>query len=133
MSGNANIRVLSLAILELIAGGIVLLGGAALIYFSVDSLGEALGIIHSTLGIMGISAGFLLWAKTKGSWTLTVLTNLLIIAFSLASELVLSVTSSLPRGPFVDSIVGTVVAVLIAAVVTAFLAKADLKDFLRKG
>jgi len=37
MSANLSTRVLLLAILELIVGGVVVLGGAALISFSVDA------------------------------------------------------------------------------------------------
>jgi 4-amino-4-deoxy-L-arabinose transferase-like glycosyltransferase len=133
MSSDLSSRVLLLAVLELIVGGIVVLGGAALIYFSVDTTGKALGIIHSTLGLTGLVAGSLLWARKNGSWTLTVWANVLIIAFSTASEVALFGTGSLPSDQFVDSIIGTVVAIVIAVVVTILIMRPDLKMFVRKG
>ncbi len=49
MTANPVARVLLLAVLELIVGGIVVLGGAALVYFSTDSTGTSLGIVHAIL------------------------------------------------------------------------------------
>ena len=86
MSANLSTRVLLLAILELIVGGVVVLGGAALISFSVDASGKGLGIVHAILGLVGLSAGVLLQVKKGMVWTLTVWTNVLIIVFSTASE-----------------------------------------------
>jgi len=132
MSANLSTRVLLLAILELIVGGVVVLGGAALISFSVDATGKGLGIVHAILGLVGLSAGVLLLAKKGMGWTLTVWTNVLIIVFSTASEVALFVAGSLPSDQFVDSITGTTVAVVIAAAVIVLLMKSDLKLFLRK-
>jgi len=132
MSANLSTRVLLLAILELIVGGVVALGGAALISFSVDATGKGLGIVHAALGLMGLSAGVLLLAKKGMVWTLTVWTNVSIAAFSTASEVALFGAGSLPSDQFVDSIIGTAVAVVIAAVVIVLLTKSDLKLFLRK-
>ena len=132
MSVNLNARVLLTAILELIVGGIVVLGGGALISFSVDATGKALGIVHAILGLVGLSAGVLLLAKKGMGWTLTVWTNVLIIVFSVASEVALFGAGSLPSDQFVDSITGTTVAVVIAAAVIVLLMKSDLKLFLRK-
>ena len=132
MSANLSTRVLLLAILELIVGGVVVLGGAALISFSVDATGKGLGIVHAILGLVGLSSGVLLLAKKGMGWTLTVWTNVLIIVFSTASEVALFGAGSLPRDQFVDSITGTTVAVVIAAAVIVLLMKSDLKLFLRK-
>jgi len=52
--------------------------------------------------------------------------------FSTASEVALFVAGSLPSDQFVDSITGTAVAVVIAAVVIILLMKPDLKVFLRR-
>jgi len=132
MSANLSTRVLLLAILELIVGGVVVLGGAALISFSVDATGKGLGIVHAILGLVGLSSGVLLLAKKGMGWTLTVWTNVLIIVFSTASEVALFGAGSLPSDQFVDSITGTTVAVVIAAVVIVLLMKPDLKVFLRR-
>ncbi len=132
MTTNLSTRILVLALLQLIVGGIVVLGGIALINFSVDAIGKALGIVHAILGVLGLSAGILLWIRKGRARTLTISANALIIAFSAASELVLSATSSLPSDQFVDSIIGTVAAIVIGAVVIIQLVRPDLKDALAK-
>ncbi len=132
MTTNLSTRILVLALLQLIVGGIVVLGGIALINFSVDAIGKALGIVHAILGVLGLSAGILLWIRKGRARTLTISANALIIAFSAASELVLSATSSLPSDQFVDSIIGTVAAIVIGAVVIIQLVRPNLKGALAK-
>ena len=106
-----------LAVLEFIVGGIVVLGGAALVYFSIDLTGMSLGIVHAILGLMAFPAGYLLLTGRARARTLTLGVDAVIIAFSTASEIILSTTSSLPSGPFADLVIGTAVAVLIAALI----------------
>ena len=132
MTTNLSTRILVLALLQLIVGGIVVLGGIALINFSVDAIGKALGIVHAILGVLGLSAGILLWIRKGRARTLTISANALIIAFSAASELVLSATNSLPSDQFVDSIIGTVAAIVIGAVVIIQLVRPNLKGALAK-
>jgi len=114
---NLRARVLLIAVLELIVGGIVLLGGAALVYFSTDTIGVSLGVVHAILGLMASPAGYLLLTGKAGARTLALGVDAAIIAFSIVSEIILSTMGSLPSGPYVDSIVGTAVAVLIAAII----------------
>ena len=113
-----------LAVLEFVVGGIVMLGGAALVYFSIDSTGMSLGIVHAILGLMAFPAGYLLLSSNARARTLTLGVDTAIIAFSIASEIILSTTSSLPSGPFADSVIGTAVAVLIAALIVYQLMRA---------
>ncbi len=124
MTANPVARVLLLAVLELIVGGIVVLGGAALVYFSTDSTGTSLGIVHAILGLMAFPAGYLLLTGSARARTLTLGVDAAIIAFSTASEIILSTASSLPSGPFADSVIGTAVAVLIAALIVYQLMRA---------
>ena len=132
MTSKADSRIQVAAVLQLLVGAIVVLGGAALVYFSVDLTGKALGIIHAALGLAGLSVGLLLWKKSRIGWTMTIWVNALIIAFSIASEAVLSALNSLASDQFVDSVIGTVLAVFIAAIVIALMTKADLKNLLRR-
>ncbi len=117
MSASINARTSLLAVLEFIVGGIVVLGAAALVYFSTDLAGTSLGVVHATLGLMAFPAGYLLLTGKAQAVALTLGVNTAIIAFSTVSEIILSATGSLPSGPFIDSIVGTVVAVLLAGVI----------------
>lgn len=114
---NLRARSLLIVVLELIVGGIVLLGGVALVYFSTDTIGMSLGVVHAILGLMAFPAGYLLLTGKPGARTLTLGVDAVIIAFSIVSEIILSTVGSLPSGPFLDSIVGTAVAVLIAAII----------------
>jgi len=117
MNANPGARLLLLAILEFIVGGIVLLGGAALVYFSTDVTGISLGVVHAILGLLALPAAHLLLTDKAEARILTLGVNAAIIAFSTISEIILSTTGSLPSGPFADSVVGTTVAVLIAIIV----------------
>jgi hypothetical protein len=117
MNANPRARASLLAVLEFFVGGIVVLGGAALVYFSTDTTGMSLGIVHSVLGLMAFPAGYLLLTGKARARALTLGVDAAIIVFSIMSEIILSTTRSLPSGPFFDSIVGTAVAVLIAAVI----------------
>jgi len=113
-----------LAVLEFVVGGIVMLGGAALVYFSIDATGISLGISHAILGLLAFPAGYLLLSGNARARTLTLGVDAVIIAFSIASEIILSTTSSLPSGPFADSVIGTAVAVLITALIVYELVRA---------
>src|SRR2546425_12172310 len=117
MNANPRRRALLLAVLEFIVGGIVLLGGAALVYFSIDATGKTLGIVHAFLGLMAFPAGYLLLMGKARAQVLTLAIDVAIIAFSTGSEVILSTTGSLASGPFTDSIIGTTMAVLIAAAI----------------
>src|SRR2546422_8987589 len=117
MNANLRRRALLLAVLEFIVGGIVLLGGAALVYFSIDATGKTLGIVHVFLGLMAFPAGYLLLMGKARARVLTLGVDVAIIAFSTVSEVILSTTGSLASGPFTDSIIGTTVAVVLAGVI----------------
>src|SRR3989442_5508610 len=110
MNANLRRRALLLAVLEFIVGGIVLLGGAALVYFSIDSTGKTLGIVHAFFGLMAFPAGYLLLIGKARAQVLTLGIDVAIIAFSTGSEVILSTTGSLASGPFTDSIIGTTMA-----------------------
>ena len=127
MSTNLRARVLILAVLEFIVGGIVVLGGAALVYFSNDATGMSLGVVHAILGLSAFPVAFLLLTGKVGARTLALGVDAVIIVFSSVSEIILSTTGSLSSGPFFDSVVGTAVAVLIAAVIVYLLMDPSLR------
>jgi len=124
MSMSLSPRASLLAVLEFVVGGIVVLGAAALVYFSTDATGMSLGIVHAILGLMAFPAGYLLLTGNARARTLTLGVDAAIVAFSIASEIILSTTSSLPSGPFADSIIGTAVAMIIATVIVYQLMRA---------
>jgi len=121
MTSNLRARVLILAALEFIVGGIVVLGGAALVYFSNDANGMSLGVVHAILGLSAFPTAFLLLTGKVGARTLSLGVDAVIIVLSAVSEITLSTTGSLSSGPFFDSIVGTAVAILIAAIIVYLL------------
>src|SRR5712664_1541931 len=88
-----------LAVLEFVVGGLVLLGGAALVYFSIDSTGMSLGIVHAILGLMAFPAGYLLLTGNARARTLTLGVDAAIVAFSTASEIILSTQALFQKDP----------------------------------
>ena len=100
MSTNPRARVVILGVLELIVGGIVVLGGAVLAYFSNDATGMSLGVVHPILGLSAFPAAFLLLTDKVGARTLALGVDAVIIVFSAVSEIILSTTGSLSSGPF---------------------------------
>jgi hypothetical protein len=70
MSTSLRARVTILGVLELIVGGIVVLGGAALVYFSNDATGMSIGVVHAILGLSAFPAAFLLLTGKVGARTL---------------------------------------------------------------
>src|SRR5438309_2787996 len=115
MNANPRRRALLLAVLEFIVGGIVLLGGAALVYFSIDATGKTLGIVHAFLGLMAFPAGYLLLMGKARAQVLTLGIDVAFFAFSTGSEVILSTTGSLASGALTDSIIRRTWACLIAA------------------
>ena len=85
--------------------------------FSTYTMGMSLGVVHAILGLLAFPAGYLLLTRKARARTITVGVDAAIMAFSIVSEIILSTTESLPSGPFIDSIVGTAVAVVIAAII----------------
>jgi hypothetical protein len=117
MRSDSRSRVLLLAVLELIVGGIVVFGGAALVYFSTRTTGMSLGIVHAVLGLMAFPTAYLLLTGKARARILAMGVDAAIITFSIISEILLSITGSLTSGPFADSVIGTVLAVLIATAI----------------
>jgi len=117
MSASLSPKASLLAVFEFVVGGIVVLGAAALVYFSTDATGVSLGIVHAILGLMAFPAAYLLLTGKARARILTLGVDAAIITFSTISEILLSTTGSLPSGPFADSVIGTTVAVLIAATI----------------
>src|SRR3989442_14566387 len=100
MNTNLRRRALLLAVLEFIVGGIVLLGGAALVYFSIDASGKTLGIVHVFLGLMAFPARYMLLMGKARALVLTLGDDEAIIDFSTVLEMILSPKGSPACGPF---------------------------------
>src|SRR5438445_8611749 len=86
MNANLRRRALLLAVLEFVVGGIVLLGGAALVYFSIDATGKTLGIVHVFFGLLVFPAGYLLLLGKSRARVLTLGIDVAIISFSIVSD-----------------------------------------------
>src|SRR5690348_12043778 len=94
METSLRTRVLLLAALEIIVGGIVVLGGVALVYFSTETIGTSLGVVHAILGLLAFPASCLLLTGKARARTIIVAVDAAIIAFSIVSEIILSITES---------------------------------------
>jgi len=125
-------RMVIVAILEFLVGGIVVVGGSALVTFSVDALGKVLGAVHLVLGFAAFPVGYTLWTGKARARTLALAVNIATVAFSTVSEGILSGTGSLPSRAFFDSIIGTGIAVLLGLAVIYSVTQRGAATFLRK-
>jgi hypothetical protein len=88
-----------------LVAGLVTFGGASFAFFAVNSFGTVLGLIHLTIGLVGVFAAFLT-LKSDASWLggFLISINVVTIAYSSLSESVAEVESLLPG--FADRIPG---------------------------
>ena len=96
-------------------GGLVTFGGASFAFLAVNSFGTALGLMHLTIGLVGLSAAFLT-LMSDASWLggSLIAVNVVTIAYSSLSESVAEVESLLPSFAATASLIGTVVAIVMS-------------------
>src|SRR5207245_9706091 len=79
-------RPLGLTLLQLIAGGIVLFGGFALIGFNPGIINTALGAITLVLGLLAFLSAYAIWKNKTWSIMTAGLVNIAIVLFSASQE-----------------------------------------------
>jgi ABC-type glycerol-3-phosphate transport system permease component len=119
------------AVLQFFVGGLVTLGGAAYARDGVYPLGTALGVIHLSVGLSGLVGGYAFLTRKVWSRRFLIAINVLTILYSGFSESLAQVYSLLPSGVN-DSLVGTVIAIVVSAVIIFTLrSRRDGADELR--
>jgi hypothetical protein len=99
-------RPLGLTVLQLIAGGIVVFGGLALIGFNPGTINMALGAITLVLGLSCFLSGYAIWTSKTWSVTIARVVNTAIVVFSTGQEsytIATATTSSTVAGSLVGA------------------------------
>jgi uncharacterized membrane protein YccC len=116
-------------ILQFLVGSLVSLGGAAFAAFAFSSYGRTIGIVHLSIGILGLAVG--IYAASSRSWPrqFLITVNVLTIAYSSLSEVLVEVQSLLPLDAALDSLIGTIIAIIMSgAVIYLVSSKSKTQD-----
>src|SRR5207245_10440409 len=105
----ARSRPLGLTLLQLIAGGIVIFGGFALIGFNPGIVNTALGAITLVLGLLAFLSAYAIWRNKTRSIMTARLVNIAIVVFS-ASQETYTITTATSANTVAGSLGGTVIA-----------------------
>jgi hypothetical protein len=111
-TGSANItrsRPLGLTLLQLIAGGIVIFGGFALIGFNPGTINTALGAITLVLGPLAFLSAYAIWKNKAWSLNIARLVNIAIVLFSTSQESY-TIATATTASTVAGSLGGTVIA-----------------------
>ena len=103
-------RPLGLTVLQLIAGGIVVFGGFALIGFNPGTINLALGSVTLLLGLLSFLSAYAIWTSKIWSVTLARLVNPAIVLFSTSQE-AYTIATATAANTVAGSLGGTVIAV----------------------
>jgi hypothetical protein len=102
-------RPLGLTVLQLIAGGIVVFGGFALIGFNPGTTNIALGAITLALGLLCFLSGYAIWTSKTWSVTIARVVNIAIVLFSTGQESY-TIATATTGSTVAGSLVGTAIA-----------------------
>ena len=111
-TGPSNItrsRPLGLTLLQLIAGGIVIFGGLALIGFSPGTVNTSLGAITLVLGLLAFLSAYAIWKNKTWSQNIARLANIAIVLFSTGQESY-TIATATTANTVIGSLGGTVIA-----------------------
>lgn len=106
--------------LQFFVGGLVTLGGAAYATGGTYPLGTALGLVHLSVGLTGLFAGYAILRRAPWSRRFLIWTNVVTIVYSAFSESLAQIYALLPPG-ITDSLVGTIIAILVGVVIIYLL------------
>ena len=121
MSNGANNGRTAVNILQILVGVLVTGGGLAFATFAVNSFGSMLGIIHFSIGVIVLISGILMVSKRNLSRNLLLFLNGLVIVYSSFSESLVKIQALLPTSASVDSLIGTVIAIIMSFVIIVLI------------
>jgi hypothetical protein len=118
---SRNTRIV-VTVLQFMVGGLVTLGGGAFTAFALNDFGKALGTIHLSLGLIGLGAGFIVLFRAQNfPRTFILAINTITIAYSTFSESMVEIQSLLPSSAARDSLIGTLIAIVMSATIIYLL------------
>jgi hypothetical protein len=92
-----------------VAGGIVIFGGFALIGFNPGTINTALGIITLVLGLLAFLSAYAIWTNKTWSLTIARLVNIAIVLFITGQESY-TIATATTANTVAGSLGGTVIA-----------------------
>jgi hypothetical protein len=98
------------------------LGGDALRVFGAPGITTVLGYVHMGLGFLALPVGYVMLSAVATARRLAFYLNIVMIAYSLATEGIVESIGSLAPAYFLESMVGTLVAVAINLAIMVLLA-----------
>jgi hypothetical protein len=110
--------------LQFFVGGLVTLGGASYAAFGTYPVGTALGLIHLVVGMTGLFGGYAILRRKPWSRQFLVALNIVTILYSAFSEALAQIYALLPPG-INDSLIGTVIAIIVSAIIIYLLLGRD--------
>ena len=114
--GSVAIRQV-VAVLQLVVGALVTLGGGAFAAFALNSFGMELGLIHFSVGVACLVVGVVAYVKKDMPANLILGVDALMITYSTFSESLVQIESLLPQSASMDSLVGTVIAIAMGVAI----------------
>ncbi len=122
VSGNKRPAV---TVLQFLVGALVTLGGSAFAAFAFTAFGRSLGLTHLSVGVIGIIGGFVALRARSRSWRFLIIINALTIVWSSLSESLVEIDSLLPTSASMDSLIGTIIAIIMSGVIIYLLTRKD--------
>ncbi len=110
-------------VLQILVGSLVTFGGTAYVVFALNSRGTAFGLGHLSVGVVGLFLGIFAASRKRLPRDALLGINLVTIAYSVVSDGAAGVLTLLPTGAFHDSVIGTVVAVIMSSAIVYLLAR----------
>jgi hypothetical protein len=109
-----------ITVLQFFVGGLVTFGGIEFARNGVYPLGTALGLIHFSVGVTGLFAGYAFFRRKAWSRVFLLGINMVTIGYSTFSESVAQIESLLP-GVLTASLIGTIIAIVVSCTIIYLL------------
>lgn len=110
--------------LQFFVGALVTLGGAAFASFGTYPVGTLLGLVHLAVGILGLFGGYYFMKRKSWANKFLIGINVLTISYTVFSETLAQVYDYLTPG-INDSLIGSIVAIVVSAVILFIMIKQD--------
>jgi hypothetical protein len=131
VSGVFGNKKTAITVLQFLVGALVTLGGASFATFALSTFGRSLGLAHLSIGVIGIIGGLAALGARPWSWRFLLIINALTVVWSSVSESLVEIDSLLPPSASLDSLIGTIIAIVMSGAIIYLLSRKDPK-FIKK-